>query len=430
MADTPTTKPPINTDEWADYMIATLTTGGTVQDDDLAALVGVQTQQVRKVIIALAHSFNGDGAGGGVTQAYVDVQDRAVTAALTVLINAVESDYVEADMETLAAAKAYTDAHSDTGGVEQSYVDERDISVLDAAKSYTDTGVQNVLSAANAYTDQHSGSGGVTQAYVDQGDAGAVSTAANDATGKANDSLNTAKAYTDSSVTDLASGVGTMMDGKISAQYTDTTQPAIASGDTATLTAAKAYTDSKGTGGVAQSYVDNADTNTLNAAKNDASTKATNAQTAATTAAATDATTKANNAQSAAITAAATDATTKANNAQSASEPKFTDTGWVAVVPISGYANGSTIKYRKIRNRVSLQGIITTDAGGALAATTGVFTLPAGVRPIQQKRYAIPGNSNSMISVNMNANGTFDIGAPPTSTTNTAFIDAVDFYVD
>ena len=43
------------------------------------------------------------------------------------------------DADTLAAANAYTDAHSSTGGVTQQYVDEHDASTLNNAKNYADS---------------------------------------------------------------------------------------------------------------------------------------------------------------------------------------------------------------------------------------------------------------------------------------------------
>lgn len=103
----------------------------------------------------LAATSAGGGSTGatGVSKAYVDQQDAA----------------------TLAAAKAYTDAHSGTGGVAKSYVDDQDAATLTAAKQYADqrdvaqtttvtaayqAADAAVLAAAKAYTDAHAGGGG------------------------------------------------------------------------------------------------------------------------------------------------------------------------------------------------------------------------------------------------------------------------------
>lgn len=166
----------------------------------------------------------------------------------------------------------------------------------------------------------------------------AISTASADATTKANNALASSKTYTD---TGLAGKVGnneirtkfaadthsiTIQSGTIAfasnTLIVDSTQFKLDAQGNATfkgnLSAATINIggSSKNIGVAIDDAENNAVTNAVNLAAEDATTKANNAQATAISTAASDATTKANNAKTQAISTAATDATNKANRAE------------------------------------------------------------------------------------------------------------------
>lgn len=103
---------------------------------------------------------------GAATQSYVDGSVSSALAAakqfaqdkdafvLAEAISTAEAYADQKDVDTLTAAKAYTDAHSGEGGVSQDYVDQKDSETLSSAYSYTDT-VKSSLQQSIATTNSN-----------------------------------------------------------------------------------------------------------------------------------------------------------------------------------------------------------------------------------------------------------------------------------
>lgn len=229
----------------------------------------------------------GSGTPSGVTKKYVDDADAAAIASAdaaaaarddalatnlenyadskaSATLTAAKADASGKADAALTAAQAYTDAHSGSGGgVSESYVNDAvaqgvadaataagqaDDAVEGRARTYTDEAVAGASEADRAYADQRAAQAG-TDAQAAATDADAVV-------------AQTAHDYTDSAIEEVATNLSAAMDGKVEAgvndanNYTDVaiinagtgsgvSQAYVDQQDTATLTAAKAYGDSK-----------------------------------------------------------------------------------------------------------------------------------------------------------------------------------------
>lgn len=128
------------------------------------------------------------------------------------------------------ATKKYVDDHSGGGGggADKTYVDQQDAATLTSAKAYTDTGNAATLASAETFA----ATGNATtlssaKSYADTGDAATLDAAKADATTKANAAVQVANGYTNDAIASKADTI-----------YVDDK-------DTATLNAAKTYTDGK-----------------------------------------------------------------------------------------------------------------------------------------------------------------------------------------
>jgi hypothetical protein len=393
------TIPPIGTDAWADYMVTVLTSGGTVRPDDLAALTGVQTAQVRRVIIALAQAFNGgSGTGSGtLTKAYVDGGDAATLAAAKAADALIVTAYEAADAETLRVAKLYADSLSGGaagGGVAQSYVDGQVSAALATALSELQAGDAATLSAAQSYTDSQIVSvGAVSQSYVDTGDANTLAAANSHTATVTSTILASANGYTDASISTA-------------------------------VAQAEAYTDSKqSTAGVSQAYVDGGDANTLAAAKSEAQTLDTTVLNAAETYAAAQA--------GSALTAAESysdshDATNLTAAKAYADQYAITDSGWVAVATtLSGITSYAYL--RKRGTKVSMRGSFTQSP---VAVSSNTLNIPVGFRPVANLIKPVSGSGAAVANIQVTTAGVLNVLAAPTASTNVLYTDGLEWFTD
>lgn len=100
------------------------------------------------------------------------------------------------------------------------------------------------------------------------------------------------------------------------------------------------------------------------------------------------------------------------------------DTGWVALVPDTGFTAGEVLGYRVLGGVVRFRGSITRTAGAYPATPTVVLTLPAGVRPSTFLRFALPGG----LSANVQVSGALEVYADP-GTPTVARIAGIQFLV-
>ena len=142
-----------------------LTGKGVVGQSDTPGLSALEMQQkveeiARAVIIPIFNENvdtleqNAGTTDGTLAQkadkTYVDAQDAAIRTAMAGQKTELQQELASGDTQTLADAKAYTDARETA--VKQ-YVDAQDAQTLSSAKSYTNTQDASTLQSANSYTD-------------------------------------------------------------------------------------------------------------------------------------------------------------------------------------------------------------------------------------------------------------------------------------
>ncbi|QXG07748.1 hypothetical protein QEJ61_gp16 [Curtobacterium phage Pize] len=466
--------PALLTDDWAVWVVDKLASDGetALSDADIAAIIGNVGSESRAVLNQL------------ITASQTATVEQAA-AYTRVLVNAFETSigrsiangdvqavsfaktYTDAEVaKTLAAAKAYTDAHSGTGGVSQGYVDAQDSAQLASAKTYADTKAGEALTGAQSYTDGKAvstlaaakdytdakPSGGAPVEYVDAVAVDTLATADARISARAESTLSAAneyadgldrvtasqlsdavanaginaEAYTDNAVSNVVStaneytdaaielstgGLLTSVDAKLADQLEQ-----VNAGDAATLTSAKAYADevasgggSGGTGDVTKAYVDNADTSTLTAAQQYAvaqdDAKLVQAKNYTDNVAGAKYTLPGTGVARATL---ATDVRTSLGKADTALQP--TTLAWVDVAAAGDWAASSSVQYL-IDGKVVQLGSLLQKSSTLAAGTTenGALVLPVGARPTRVVSFAVTSGGSATGRVAIQTNGRVDV---------------------
>lgn len=129
---------------------------------------------------------------------YVDAQDDAINTAMAGQKTELQQAIASGDSQTLADAKAYTDARETA--VKQ-YVDAQDATTLQGAKTYAQTQDAATLQSAKTYADE---TGAAGKTYADQKSAQALDNAKSYADEQDGVTLASAKTYTDTQLSGKA----------------------------------------------------------------------------------------------------------------------------------------------------------------------------------------------------------------------------------
>lgn len=183
-----------------------LTGKGVVGQSDTPGLSALEMQQkveeiARAVIIPIFNENvdtleqNAGTTDGTLAQkadkTYVDAQDDAIRTAMAGQKTELQQAIASGDSQTLADAKAYTDARETA--VKQ-YVDAQDAATLRGAKTYAQTQDAATLQSAKTYADE---TGAAGKTYADQKSAQALDNAKSYADEQDGVTLASAKTYTD-----------------------------------------------------------------------------------------------------------------------------------------------------------------------------------------------------------------------------------------
>ena len=98
------------------------------------------------------------------------------------------------------------------------------------------------------------------------------------------------------------------------------------------------------------------------------------------------------------------------------------DTGWVTITPNAAYSTGTNLKYRRIGQRVQIQGSGVRNSGNLTSADV-IATLPGTVWPAASLNRLWPGNSSAIIKAQIQSDGDLFVNGAPTASTPTAYID-------
>ncbi|URG18061.1 tail needle protein [Curtobacterium phage Ayka] len=485
MADSP----PLLSDAWAVWVVDRLTADGhtALTDEDIAAIISQPNSDTRNVLnTLLAESKT---AAAEIARLYTDAANEALATSLNRAlsngtIQAVSMSKQYTDIQTAAtlkSAKEYTDANAGTGGVAKSYVDDGDTATLNSATSYTDTAktqannytdgkLADTLTAAKKYTDDEladylstatyaadrvsvlstadgaaadrdaeilrlakeyadAGSGGASTDYVDNAINDAKSELTSNTDSRIDAVISQVNGYTDDAIEASATGISTLIDGKIGGvtTYAD-------DNDVIVLREAKEYTDTSiansggsGGGGVTPAYVDSGDANTLAAAKTYADTGTTqvyqNSRTYADT--------------KYALPAGGIPKSTLASTVQAsldrsdAAVPKGQT--WVDLTQYlaAGFAVVDQLGMIREGNRRELRGAFKINTGNLAVLDAVLSGLPQSDAPKQYARITCAGNGAAMVNVRHVADGTthkFDV-VGITGTTQYAYLSGYSWYV-
>ena len=103
----------------------------------------------------------------------------------------------------------------------------------------------------------------------------------------------------------------------------------------------------------------------------------------------------------------------------------FSDTGWVTIVPNTGFTASESLAYRVRGGTCFLRGTVIRTAGAFTTTPTAVFTMPTGARPSSFLRFP----ATAGMAANVNTSGVVEIFADTLTGADRTRLSVVRFLV-